>query len=109
MTLADGGRCRWKIENQGFNIQKNAGYGLEHIFSHNTNAQKNFYLLLQIAHIINQLVEHGSLLAKFYQGKLPSLKTITLDFISEIKQLCFPWPCLKYRSCSGFQIRLDSG
>jgi hypothetical protein len=28
-----GGRCRWKIENEGFNIQKNGGFNLEHAYS----------------------------------------------------------------------------
>ena len=27
--IAKGGRLRWKIENEGFNIQKNRGYNLE--------------------------------------------------------------------------------
>jgi len=41
-----GGRLRWKIENEGFNAQKNGGYGLEHAFSEHNVAQKNFYLLM---------------------------------------------------------------
>ena len=57
-----GGRLRWKIENEGFNVQKNGGYGLEHAFSRNPIAIKNFYLLLQIAHTMSQLMEKGSLL-----------------------------------------------
>lgn len=60
--IAKGGRQRWIIENQGFNMQKNGGYNLEHIFSHNPQAQNNFYLLLQISHNIQQLLEYGSLL-----------------------------------------------
>ncbi len=59
-----GGRCRWKIENEGFNTQKNQGYGLEHAYSKDETALKNFYLLLQIAHMISQLIEKGSLLGK---------------------------------------------
>jgi hypothetical protein len=51
------GRLRQKIENEGFNCQKNNGYNLEHKFSRtNFNAKKNYYQCLQIAHIINQLV-----------------------------------------------------
>lgn len=46
-----GGRCRWKIENEGFNMQKNGGYELEHPYSLNNTAIKNYYFLLQIAHI----------------------------------------------------------
>jgi len=52
-SIAKGGRLRWTIENQGFNTQKNGGYGLEHIFCSHNEGAKNFYLLLQIAHIIN--------------------------------------------------------
>lgn len=32
--LAQGGRGRWKIENEMFNTQKNGGYHLEHNFGH---------------------------------------------------------------------------
>jgi hypothetical protein len=33
IALADqGGRMRWKIENEGFNVQKNGGYDLEHAY-----------------------------------------------------------------------------
>ncbi len=48
----NGGRLRWKIENEGFNVQKNDGYNLEHAYSRDPNARKVFYLLLQIAHLI---------------------------------------------------------
>jgi len=52
------GRNRWKIENQGFNIQKNHGFELTHKFSMNSQAIKNHYYLIQIAHAISQLFEH---------------------------------------------------
>ena len=56
-NISQAGRMRWKIENEGFNNQKNSGYNLEHKFSRtNFNATKNYYQLLQIADIINQLV-----------------------------------------------------
>lgn len=52
------GRLRWKIENEGFNTQKNGGYNLQHKYSRkNTNAMQNYYQLLQIAHLIVQLTE----------------------------------------------------
>lgn len=51
------GRRRWLIENQGFNDQKNWGYNLEHRFSHNYKGMKNHYYLIQIAHMISQLVD----------------------------------------------------
>ena len=51
------GRRRWGIENQGFNAQKNHGFFLEHLFSRNGQAMKNHYLLIQIAHMISQLLD----------------------------------------------------
>jgi len=61
IETADSGRLRWKIENEGFNSQKNLGYGLEHKFSRTSYfAMQNYYQLLQIAHMINQLVERSN-------------------------------------------------
>ena len=57
-----GGRQRWHIENQGFNRQKNSGLNLEHAFSTDPELLKAYYYLLQIAHIILQILEVGSLL-----------------------------------------------
>lgn len=54
------GRSRWKIENEGFNNQKNISYNLEHVCCENYNAMKNHYLLIQIADILKQLFEKGS-------------------------------------------------
>jgi hypothetical protein len=58
VITADSGRLRWKIENEGFNTQKNLGYELEHKFSRKSyTAMQNYYQLLQIAHMINQFAE----------------------------------------------------
>ena len=51
------GRRRWSIENNGFNTQKNHGYFIEHLFSHNCQAMKNHYYLIQIAHMISQIMD----------------------------------------------------
>lgn len=48
-------RGRWKIENEGFNNQKNGIYDIEHLNSRNGNAMKNHYLLTQIADMIMQI------------------------------------------------------
>jgi hypothetical protein len=61
-TIANkGGRLRWKIENEGFNVQKNCEYQMEHTYSHQLTASKNYYLLIQVAHILLQLLLHGLL------------------------------------------------
>ncbi len=56
-VLVEAGRRRWKIENQGFNTQKRHGYCLEHLFSKNCQAIKNHYFLMQIGHMISQVME----------------------------------------------------
>ena len=65
VATADSGRLRWKIENEGFNTQKNLGYELEHKFSRVSYiAMQNYYQLRQIAHAINQLVERSNEVVK---------------------------------------------
>ena len=58
------GRWRWKIENEGFNTQKNQGYHLEHRFSHDYQGMKNHYYLIQIGHMIAQIIEAWEMLWK---------------------------------------------
>lgn len=55
------GRGRWKIENEGFNEQKNGTFCISHLCSRNENALKIHYYLIQIAHIIRQLLDSGSI------------------------------------------------
>ena len=59
-----GGRRRWKIENEGFNAQKTGGYELEHGYGRNSFAWKNYYYLLQLAHLLNQLMTKTDLFGK---------------------------------------------
>ena len=51
------GRRRWSIENHGFNAQKNHGFFIEHLFSRNCQAMKNHYYLIQLAHMISQIMD----------------------------------------------------
>lgn len=63
--ISQSGRLRWKIENEGFNEQKNHGYELKHKYSQvSLTAAKNYYQSLQIASMINQLLVLGQKLKK---------------------------------------------
>ena len=53
------GRQRWRIENEGFNMQKNGTFDIERIYSRNYNALKSHYFFIQFAHTIRQLLEKG--------------------------------------------------
>ncbi len=65
------GRMRRKTENEGFDIQKNHGYGLGHKYSRiSITATKNYCQCMQIAHMINQLFELSSLFVPLLKGKL---------------------------------------
>ena len=55
--IARAGRKRWKIENEGFNRQKNWQGDITHACSWNEKAMKNHYLMLQISDMIKQLYE----------------------------------------------------
>ncbi|MCX5757225.1 MAG: hypothetical protein NTU83_01705 [Candidatus Hydrogenedentes bacterium] len=62
IAIADGGRKRWTIENEGFNVQK-TGYELEH-FCDCSSFEVMFalYLLLQLAHAFMQLLARSDLI-----------------------------------------------
>lgn len=64
MELAQTGRLRWKIENEGFNTLKNGGYEMGHVYGARGNAWKNYFLLLQISQLLNNLYRLGDLPAK---------------------------------------------
>ena len=62
ITIAQGGRLRWKIENEGFNEQK-TGYELEHFCDCKTlEVMLALYYLLQIAHLLMQLLARSNLI-----------------------------------------------
>ena len=62
ITIAQGGRLRWTIENEGFNEQK-TGYELEHFCDcQDLEVMTCIYLLLQIAHLFMQLLARSDLI-----------------------------------------------
>ena len=58
LKIARTGRLRWKIENDGFNRQKNWQADITHACSWNEWALKNHYLMQQISDFMKQLYEH---------------------------------------------------
>ena len=83
----EGGRIRWKIENEGFNVQKNGGYDLEHAYTTDPVASKIFYYLLQIAHLITQLIEKGSLFRQAFPTGVGSAKNIAFRLLEGWRSL----------------------
>ena len=57
-TLVRAGRCRWKNENECFNVMKNQGYCMEHNYGHgDKHLAYNFYLLTLLAFSFHQIFE----------------------------------------------------
>ena len=89
VQLVKEARCRWVVEEM-FNIQKNGGYELEHNFGTVGFAMKNYYYLLQVAHMLNQLMVRSDLFPKLQRkfilrnfGKLPGQVKVFLASVAE--------------------------
>jgi hypothetical protein len=107
------GRARWVEENQGFNIQKTSELSLEHAYSEGAHFGA-YYLLLQVAHVLLQLLEKGSLLRALAKGAgkrsivalLGSLKNVAVFLVESLRNV--PWPAEAFDTSQKRQIRLDS-
>ncbi len=103
-----GGRLRWKIENEGFNVQKNSDLKLEHPYSQDPTAPKVFYLLLQLAHLIFQLMQKGSLLRQMFPDGLRTAKNLAFRLLEAWRNLSLTAADFLRLAEGRFQIRLDS-
>ncbi len=73
------GRSRWKIENEGFNNQKNIKNNIEHLCCKDYNAMKNHYLLVQIGDILRQLFECGYELIRSLKASIKEISSRILE------------------------------
>ncbi len=86
---SEDGRLRWNIENQGFNTQKN-DYKMNHKFSRkHFGAMQNYYSLLQIAHLINQLTEKLQRVKELIESSGMTIKAVWEDLLTDMKKEIF--------------------
>ena len=104
----DGGRMRWKIENEGFNVQKKGGYELEHAYTNHPNSAKVFYLLLQIAHLLAQLLYKANLLKRDFPNGFGSVKNLAFRLLEAWRNARMPQADIAAALQKRFQIRFDS-
>jgi hypothetical protein len=109
-----GGRYRWKVENEGFNRQKNSGLNLEHVYSIDPEKWPSYYVVLQIAFILTQLLERGSLLRRLAaEAGRPvwklfgSLKNVARRLLDSIRSVAWEESWLDARAAAGLHISLD--
>jgi hypothetical protein len=110
-----GGRDRWKVENEGFNRQKNSGLNLEHVYSIDPEKWKPYYVLLQIAFILVQLLERGSLLRRLAEeaGRpvwklFGSLKNVARRLLESVRYMTWEEAWFDPRQAEQLHISLDS-
>jgi len=104
--ISQRGRLRWKIENEGFNTQKNQGYGLQHKYSRkHLGAMQNYYQLLQIAHLINQLTEKLQKVKQAIMEAKTTLKALWDDLIGSLQKELFHIEELETAFCQTSQLR----
>jgi hypothetical protein len=110
-----GGRYRWKVENEGFNRQKNSGLNLEHVYSSDPEKWKGYYLLLQLAFVLVQLLERGSLLRRWAEevGRpfwklFGSLKNVAERLLDSVRFVAWPEGWFDRAQAAALHIGLDS-
>lgn len=99
VEMVKAGRCRWKIENEGFNTLKNHGYHIEHNFGHGKkHLSMNFFLLNLLAFFMHQIFQ---LTDKTYQrcrAKFSSRREFWNCLRSVFRILLFPdWESLLFK------------
>ena len=88
-------------------MQKRGGYALEHRYTEDPNASKIFYLLLQIAHMLAQLLEKGSLFRQAFPYGVGSAKNIAQRLVEAWRNLRLTAAMLHSLLVTRVQIRFD--
>ena len=79
-------KLRDYIENQGFKEQKvTSGIDLEHVYSKDIKAIKVIYTIIQITHLIMQIMEHSDICEEF-KKKYGSVKVFRRKFYAHITE-----------------------
>lgn len=112
-----GGRLRFKIENEGFNVQKNSGLNLEHPYSLDWEKAKAYYYLVQVGYLLFQLLERGSLLqalAKEYGNQTAlalwgSQENLAQRLLESLRYFLWPPEAFDPVAASSLRIRFSSG
>ena len=79
-------KVRDYIENQGFREQKiTSGIDLKHIYSKDIKAIKVIYTIIQITHLILQIIEHSDICGDFNK-KYGSVKVFRRKFYAHLTE-----------------------
>ena len=91
MEVAANGRCRWKVENEGFNVLKNRGYNFEHNYGH---AQQHLSMvlltLLLLAFLFHTALDLSCVMYQAVRRELAARRTFFDDLRALTRYLYFP-------------------
>lgn len=97
-------KLRDYIENQGFKEQKiTSGIDLEHVYSKNVKAIRVIYTIIQITHLILQIIEHSNICGKFKE-KYGSVKVFRRKFFAHLTERFIDMKYIQMK----IQIRFDT-
>ena len=97
-------KLRDYIENQGFKEQKiTSGIDLEHVYSKNVKAIRVIYTIIQITHLILQIIEHSNICGKFKE-KYGSVKVFRRKFFAHLTEKFIDMRYVQMK----IQIRFDT-
>jgi len=111
MAIAEGGRCRWKIENENNNTLKTKGYHLEHNFGHGKENLCSVLTSLNIlAFLMHTFLDLNDRAYKRIRIELKSRR----KFFEHVRVLtCYQtyssWDNLMEFMMRGLEIEIDSG
>ena len=96
-------KLRDYIENQGFREQKiTSGMDLEHVYSKDIKAIKVIYTIIQITHLILQIIEHSNICGEFNE-KYGSVKVFRRKFYAHLTETYINIELIQIK----IQIRFD--
>ena len=88
-VVADG-RCRWKVENEGFNVLKNQGYNFEHNYGHGQEHLSTVLLtLLMLAFLFHSALDLSCLMYQAVRRELAPRRTFFNDLRALTRYLYF--------------------
>ena len=97
-------KLRDYIENQGFKEQKvTSGIDLEHVYSKDIKAIKVIYTIIQITHLILQIIEHSDICGEFNK-KYGSVKVFRRQFYAYLTRTSINIEIIQIK----IQIRFDN-
>jgi hypothetical protein len=88
-------------------VQKNGGYALEHAYTRNPASAKVFYLLLQLAHTLAQLIERGSLFRQAFPTGVGSAKNLAWHLLEAWRNARLSAQQIDHMLSASVQIRFQ--